>query len=94
MLSASGCVMPSRSLSPTGDSTRYISRWRQILEAYNRVRARLFNSLELLEGTDLALFVINEATLLRWFKLQERRKEEGLSFGELHNKNTTNNQPL
>ena len=36
----------------------YVSRWRQILEAYNRVRSRLFNSLELLEGTDLALIVV------------------------------------
>ena len=54
-------TQPLTDLRPDG-STRYISRWRQILEAYNRVRARLFNSLELLEGTDLALFMINEAT--------------------------------
>ena len=67
-------TQPLADSRPDG-TTRYVSRWRQVLDAYNRVRARLFNSLELLEGTDLALFAINEATLLRWFKLQERRKE-------------------
>ena len=54
-------MQPLTDSRPDG-STRYASRWHQILEAYNRVRARLFNSLELLEGTDLALFMINEAT--------------------------------
>ncbi|KAK2190171.1 hypothetical protein NP493_87g02011 [Ridgeia piscesae] len=54
-------MQPLTDLRPNG-STRYVSRWHQILEAHNRVRTRLFNSLELLEGTDLALFVINEAT--------------------------------
>ena len=54
-------MQPLTDSRPDG-STRYVSRWHQILEACNRVRARLFNSLELLEGTDLALFVINEAT--------------------------------
>ena len=67
-------TQPLADSRPDG-SPRYVSRWRQVLDAYNRVRARLFNSLELLEGTDLALFAINEATLLRWFKMQERRKE-------------------
>ena len=62
-------TQPLADSRPDG-TTRYVSRWRQVLDAYNRVRARLFNSLELLEGTDLALFAINEATLLRWFKLQ------------------------
>ena len=67
-------TQPRTDTRPDG-SALYISRWRQILEAYSRVRARLFNSLELLEGTNLALYPINEATLIRWFKNVARRRE-------------------
>ena len=67
-------TQPRTDTRPDG-SALYISRWRQILEAYSRVRARLFNSLELLEGTNLALYPINEATLVRWFKNVARHRE-------------------
>ena len=52
---------------------------------YSCVRARLFNSAALLEGTDLALFPINETTLIRWWKNATRINEiklllQGRSF--------------
>lgn len=50
-------------------------RWKQILEAYNEVRARLLNSQPLLEGTNLVLFSINETTLSRWYKNSTRCTE-------------------
>ena len=49
-------------------------RWKQILVAYNEVRAQLLNSQPLLEGTNLALFTINETTLSQWFKKSTRHK--------------------
>lgn len=63
----------------------YTSRWSLILRAYNQVRARLLNSEALLEGTNLQLFTINEATLTRWYKDTMRRDEikillQGLSL--------------
>ena len=53
----------------------YISRWRCLLEAYNQVRSRVFNSQRLLEGTNLALFALNETTLVKWYKNTQRRTE-------------------
>ncbi len=50
-------------------------RWKQILEAYNEVRGRLLNSQPLLEGTNLMLFTINEATLSKWHKNSTRGNE-------------------
>ena len=41
---------------------------RLILQSYNVIRAKLMNSLELLEGTDLVLFNINEHKLKQWYK--------------------------
>ena len=42
---------------------------------YNSIRARLYNSQTLLEGTDLVLFTTNETTLVRWYKNSTRRCE-------------------
>ena len=53
----------------------YMSRWRLVLSKYNSIRARLFNSQALLEGTNLVQFTINEATLVRWFKNSTRISE-------------------
>ena len=53
----------------------YTSRWRLVLSEYNSIRARLFNSQALLEGTNLVLFTINEATLVQWFKNSTRISE-------------------
>ena len=39
------------------------SRWALIHQAYNRIRASVSNSQLLMEGTNLALFTINEQTL-------------------------------
>lgn len=58
-----------------GQRECYTSRWKLILEEYNCVRARLLNSAALLEGTDLALFPINETTLVRWYKNTTRTNE-------------------
>ena len=53
---------------------RYTSRWKLILQDY-RVRARVMNSLELLESTNLQLFTINERTLMAWHKNTTRVQE-------------------
>uniref|UniRef100_A0A8C4R2N2 Uncharacterized protein n=1 Tax=Eptatretus burgeri TaxID=7764 RepID=A0A8C4R2N2_EPTBU len=63
----------------------YVSRWKLIISAYNGIRQRLLNSEDLLEGTDLILLVINEATLTKWYKDHTRRGEikmlmQGLSL--------------
>ena len=53
----------------------YTSRWRLILAEYSALRARLLNSHYLIENTNMALYVINEATLRMWFKDKVRREE-------------------
>ena len=53
----------------------YISRWKRVLRAYNRVRARLMNSYRLLQYTDIALFPINETTIFLWYKNKTQREE-------------------
>ncbi|XP_071834946.1 uncharacterized protein, partial [Apostichopus japonicus] len=42
---------------------------------YNKVRQRLLNSEDLLEGTELVLFHLNETTLTRWYNEKTRRDE-------------------
>ena len=42
----------------------YLSRWKLVLKDYNALRAQLFNSAGLLEETNLALYVINQTTLV------------------------------
>ena len=56
-------------------SIRYTSRWDRILSKYNSIRSRVLNSASVLEGTTLALYPINKATLLRWYKNTTRRDE-------------------
>lgn len=56
-------TQPKREMG-ADERTKYISRWRQIISDYNAVRARLFHSQRLLEGTNLALFNVNETTLV------------------------------
>ena len=51
------------------------SRWALIHQAYNRVRASVNNNQLLMEGTNLALFTINEQTLRRWHSKKTRREE-------------------
>ena len=46
----------------------YTSRWKQVLSSYNCVRARLLNSQALIEGTNLVLYHVNKATLVKWYK--------------------------
>ena len=53
----------------------YTSRWKLVLQKYNSVRARLFNSQALLEVTDMMLYSINETTLVKWFTDSVRRNE-------------------
>ena len=43
---------------------RYVSRWKLILSEYNCIRARLYNSQALLEGTNLMLYNLNEGVLV------------------------------
>ena len=67
-------TQPQKDRSSRGKE-RQISRWKLILSAYNGVRARLFNSQALLEGTNMVLYTINETTLVRWYKNSTRRRE-------------------
>ena len=47
-----------------GQRRAYLSKWNLILKEYNALRARLYNSSGLLEETKLALYVINQTTLV------------------------------
>ena len=61
----------------------YTSRWKQVLSSYNSVRARLLNSQALIEGTNLVLYHVNKATLVKWYKNAIWRDEmlmQGLSL--------------
>ena len=60
------------------------------------MRARLQNSQPLLEGTNLALFTINETTLSQWFKKSTRRNEVKLLLQGLSStpSQSTAHQPL
>jgi hypothetical protein len=54
---------------------RYLSQWKQVIQAYNTIRARLLYSQDVLDETQLSLPYINETTLKLWFK-QTRRVDE------------------
>ena len=43
---------------------QYASRWKLVVSEYNSIRARLYNSQALLEGTNLMLYNINEGILV------------------------------
>ena len=51
----------------------YTSRWKLILQDNSALHTRLYNSLDFLQGTNLALYAINKATLVShsmFFKVQ------------------------
>ena len=56
---------PIKGVDRSGKST-YTSRFKCIVSSYNDIRTRLLNSQELLEGTNLTLFHINETTVTNW----------------------------
>ena len=58
-----------------GGARTYTSRWKLILTEYAALRSRLFNSQPLMEGTGIFLFPINETTLKKWYKDNQRRNE-------------------
>lgn len=43
--------------------TKLFFRWKLVISVYNSVKAHLYNSQALLEGTNLCLYTIDEATL-------------------------------
>ena len=47
-----------------GQKRAYLSKWKLILQDYTAIRTRLYNSLDLLEGINLALYAINQTTLV------------------------------
>ena len=47
-----------------GSDGRQVSRWRLVVSEYSAIRARLMNSQALLEGTSMALYAINQTTLV------------------------------
>ncbi|PIK44872.1 hypothetical protein BSL78_18257 [Apostichopus japonicus] len=69
------CILLCEKIPQARKDDGYTSRWRLILSEYNKVRQRLLNSEDLLEGTELVLLHLNEATLTRWFKEKTRRDE-------------------
>ena len=48
-------------------------QWRKVLTDYNSVRGRIFNSEALLEGANVALYAINQTTLVSWQFVQHHR---------------------
>ena len=48
----------------SGQGRTYVSRWDKVLQDYSALCARLFNSLDLLKGTNLLLYAINKTTLV------------------------------
>ncbi|XP_065894775.1 uncharacterized protein [Dysidea avara] len=54
----------TRTSGAGGQKRAYLSKWKLILQDYTAIRARLYNSLDLLEGTNLALYAINQTTLV------------------------------
>jgi hypothetical protein len=54
---------------------RYLSQWKQVVEAYSAIRARLLYSQDVLDDTDLSLPYINETTLNLWYNQTKRIDE-------------------
>ncbi|XP_065902068.1 uncharacterized protein [Dysidea avara] len=52
----------SKRTTDANGKRRYVSRWDLVLQDYSALHARLYNSLNLLEGTNLALYTINTTT--------------------------------
>ncbi|MEM7299286.1 MAG: hypothetical protein AAF391_13595 [Bacteroidota bacterium] len=67
-------ICNTRTVTRNDGSKRYLSRWKQIVQEYNDIRARLFNS-HLLEATNVTLFTINETTLRKWHQDKTRRED-------------------
>ena len=53
-----------RRRSLPGQRRVFTSRWKLVLSEYNSIRDRIFNSQALLDETSLALYAINETTLV------------------------------
>ena len=49
---------------PRSQGIQYASRWELVVSEYNSIRARLYNSQALLEGTKLMLYSINQGVLV------------------------------
>ena len=66
---------PNPARGKAGGARTYTSRCKLILTEYAALRSRLFNSQPLMEGTGIFLFPINETTLKKWYKENQRRNE-------------------
>ncbi|PIK51978.1 hypothetical protein BSL78_11126 [Apostichopus japonicus] len=66
------CILLCEKIPQARKNDGYTSRWRLILSEYNKVRHRLLNSEDLLEGTELVLLHLNEAMLTLLFKEKTR----------------------
>ena len=53
----------------------FISRWKQLVSAYNNIKACLFNCQALLSNTGITLFNVNETSVSLWFQNKTRREE-------------------
>lgn len=67
-------ITTHRTSSRSDGSNRYDSRWKLIVQEYNYIRGRLFNS-NLAEKTNLTLFNISETSLRLWYKNRTRHEE-------------------
>eukprot|EP00794_Sanderia_malayensis_P014857 gene14857-16401_t len=68
--------------APMSSSSSYLQRQKTLHQqmafnsvAYNRIRARLFHSQELLSGTHLTLYNLNEKQISLWFENKTRCEE-------------------
>lgn len=60
--------LSNTTITSPGKRKQFQSRWKSILADYTNIRARLFNSHHLLAKTNIALYTINETTLMHWHK--------------------------
>ena len=65
----------SSNVTAPGGARKYQSRWKKIMRDYQAVRCRVNNSNILLDQTNITVYNVNEARLIKWFKLQSRLTE-------------------
>ena len=68
-------ITAPRTITTDEGDRRYESRWKLILAQYRRIQARLFNSQDILEKTNMSLYNINECSLRLWYKNSSRLHE-------------------
>lgn len=61
--------------SPIKKGSKRVDRWSQVSRAYRNIRELISNNPRVLNQTHIALFGINNATLLQWYNKRTREQE-------------------